>query len=67
MKIKEILRQHRNDFTATMVCEHCGHEELNRYGYDDDYYHIEVIPQFRCGSCGKDRAGNTGDQQPAMA
>lgn len=58
MKIKTILSEHRNDFTATMVCEHCGHEQLNRYGYHDNNYHVNVIPQLHCEKCGLDRNGN---------
>jgi transcription elongation factor Elf1 len=53
MKIQKITSQHRRDFTAIMECEHCGHEEVNRYGYDDDNYHRNVIPNMECGQCGK--------------
>lgn len=53
MKIKQIESQNRRDFTAVMVCEHCGHEELNKYGYDDAYYHQNVIPAMKCGNCGQ--------------
>jgi hypothetical protein len=53
MKIKEILSQSRRDFSATMVCEHCGHETLNKYGYDDDNYHRNVIPKMICPKCEK--------------
>ena len=53
MKIKEIISQDRRDFSATMECEHCGHTELNKYGYDDDNYHRNVIPMMICKSCGK--------------
>ena len=53
MKIKKILSQHRRDFSATMECEHCGHEELNKYGYDDSFYHSKVIPEMVCGNCNK--------------
>lgn len=53
MKIKEYLSQHRNDFTAIMECEHCGHEHKLTTGYDDDNYHNNVIPAMKCGSCGK--------------
>jgi hypothetical protein len=53
MRIKEIINQHRRDFTALMECEHCGAiEELGR-GYDDDYFHNKVIPQMKCKNCGK--------------
>ena len=57
MKIREILSQHRNDFTATMECEHCGHTAKLTSGYHDAFYHERVIPAMRCGACGKNRAG----------
>lgn len=53
MKIKEIKSQYRRDFTAMMVCEGCGHEQLNIYGYDDRHYHENVIPDMKCKSCGQ--------------
>lgn len=53
MKIKEITWQHRNDFHATMECEHCGHAQDNKSGYNDYNYHRRVIPDIRCKSCGK--------------
>ncbi len=53
MKIKKITSQHRRDFTAIMECEHCGSEELNRYGYDDANYHQNVIPAMKCKHCGE--------------
>ena len=53
MKIQKITSQHRRDFTAIMECEHCGSTEVNNYGYDDDYYHSNVIPQMKCVKCGK--------------
>lgn len=57
MKIKEIHSQHRNDFTATMECEHCSATTKLTSGYDDDYYHSQVIPAMFCASCGKNRSG----------
>lgn len=58
MKIKEILSQSRRDFTATLECEHCGHEDHLSSGYDDANYHQNVIPQFECPKCGKKAADN---------
>lgn len=58
MKIKTILSQHRRDFTATLECEHCGHEQKLTSGYDDDNYHRNVIPNMECGSCGKTASEN---------
>ena len=57
MKIKEILSEHGNDFTAMMECEHCGTEKKNPYGYHDNNYHARVIPSMHCPSCDKNRAG----------
>lgn len=53
MKIKTILSQHRRDFSATMECEHCGHESHLSSGYDDANYHQNVIPEMECPECGK--------------
>ena len=55
MKIKEVLSSNRNDFTATMVCEGCEHEQKLSTGYDDDPYHKFVIPNQKCDACGKCR------------
>ena len=52
MKINKIIRQHRRDFRAIYVCEHCGCQEEGD-GYDDDYFHKKVIPALRCKKCGK--------------
>lgn len=52
MKIKTILSQHRRDFSAILECEHCAHEEKLTSGYDDDNYHRNVIPSFKCSACG---------------
>lgn len=53
MKIKQILSQNRRDFTAIMKCEFCSHEEKDNSGYDDQYYHQNVIPSQNCKSCGE--------------
>jgi len=52
MKIKEILSQHRRDFRAIYECDHCGNTEEGS-GYDDAYFHKEVIPEWECKKCGK--------------
>ena len=52
MQIKRILWQNRRDFKAIYECEHCGHE-VERGGYDDNYYHQKVIPAMKCPKCGK--------------
>lgn len=53
MRIKEITSQIRRDFTAILECEHCGYEQNLSSGYDDDNYHRNVIPSFKCNECGK--------------
>jgi hypothetical protein len=52
MKITKILTQHRRDFTAQTVCEHCGHEQKIE-GYDDDNFHRNVVPNIKCNACAK--------------
>ena len=51
MRIKNIVTQHRRDYTALMECEFCGHQEMDNGGYDDRNYHDNVIPNFKCGKC----------------
>lgn len=53
MKIKQIIFQYRRDFYADIKCEHCGHIEKEVSGYDDDYFHRNVIPKMECGECGE--------------
>lgn len=65
MKIKTIKSQHRNDYTADMECEHCGHVQVDRYGYMDANYMENVIPHMHCQSCGKRRDGEV--RVPAAA
>ena len=52
MKIKKIVSQNRRDFTAIYECEHCGHTTKSG-GYDDAYFHKEVIPTMLCEKCKK--------------
>lgn len=50
MRIKEKISQHRRDFTADYICDGCGHIERG-HGYDDAYFHNEVIPAMVCTEC----------------
>lgn len=52
MKIKKIHWQNRRDFKATYICEHCDHEQEGS-GYDDSYFHNNVIPKMKCDKCKK--------------
>lgn len=51
MRIKEMVSQHRRDFRAIFICEHCDSEE-SCSGYDDAYFHNNVIPKMKCKQCG---------------
>ena len=53
MKILKMLSQSRRDFTATLICESCDHEEHLDTGYDDAYYHSSVLPNMKCSKCGE--------------
>ena len=52
MRIKEIISQHRRDFTAIYECEHCN-DSHEGSGYDDANFHKNVIPNMVCGKCQK--------------
>lgn len=52
MKIERIVSQHRRDFIAIYQCEHCGHEHEG-IGYDDTYFHVNVVPKKECPKCDK--------------
>lgn len=57
MRIKKIIRQYRRDFTAIYICESCGNEEEGS-GYDDAYFHNEVVPKKKCSKCKKTAGAN---------
>lgn len=52
MKIKQIKSQNRRDFYAIYECEYCG-DSHESSGYDDSYFHNQVIPKMVCKHCGK--------------
>jgi len=52
MRILKKISQSRRDFIAIYICEHCKKEEQGN-GYDDTFFHSEVIPKMKCKSCGK--------------
>ena len=53
MKIKTITSQHRRDFDAILEYEHSKKEQILEGGYDDTFYHQNVLPDIECESCGK--------------
>lgn len=64
MFIREIKRQHRRDFMADFECEGCGYIEKNHQGYDDAYYHNNVVPTIKCPKCGKSARDLKTDYRP---
>ena len=63
MFIRKIIQQHRRDFTAEYECEGCGAVEKG-YGYDDDYFHQEVVPAKKCKNCRKNAIDLKTDFRP---
>jgi len=55
LKIQIMTRQYRRDFSADLVCEHCGGEQHLDTGYDDRNFHDNIIPKIKCKRCGKSR------------
>lgn len=52
MRIKAKISQSWRDFTADYECEFCGHVWRGT-GYDDMYFHREVVPAMVCSKCHK--------------
>jgi len=63
MKIQKITYQNRRDFQAVYVCEGCGNT-VESSGYDDSYFHENVIPQMKCKKCGKTSAECNANYRP---
>lgn len=59
MKIQNILSTLGNDFTAKMVCEHCGTTAVLDSGYHDSFYHNYVIPCINCPVCDQNHYGES--------
>jgi rubredoxin len=52
MKIQKITSRNRRDFYAIYECEHCGYATNEKSGYDDAFFHSQVIPKMKCKNCG---------------
>lgn len=63
MRIENISSESGSDFSAVLVCEHCGEKKAITNGYHDNYYHTRVIPEMYCSKCGRNRAGVTSPQE----
>ncbi len=53
MKLIEKTGQFRRDFDGIYQCEGCGEKEKREGCYDDNYFHQEVTPEWKCEKCGK--------------
>jgi transcription elongation factor Elf1 len=63
MRIKRFVWQYRRDFKAIYECPFCGNAEEGS-GYDDEFFHRNVIPKMRCGKCGKTELDEGADYRP---
>ncbi len=66
MRIQKKIRQHRRDFIADYECEHCGNVDRGD-GYDDAFYHRNVIPMMRCSKCKKSAPEDAPTTAPDVA
>ena len=56
MKIIEYKEFMRNDFIGEYKCEYCD-RKIEAWGYNDDNFHNNVIPNVKCDKCGKSTNG----------
>lgn len=63
MKLIEKLSQSRRDFQGKYKCEFCHNIEIDKTisSYDDEYYHMSVIPNIKCNKCGKSTINQNGE------
>ena len=57
MKIIKGIYSNRNDYVAEFECEHCSYK-MKAWGYSDDNFDNNVIPNVSCLNCGLDSLGN---------
>ena len=63
MRLKNWIQQSHRYFTTVYQCEHCGAERADR-GYDDAYFHQNVIPAMKCHECGETAPSNAPKTAP---
>jgi transcription elongation factor Elf1 len=51
-----------SDFVANFECEHC-HHKIEAWGYIDNNFEENVIPNAICPICGKSSKGETKEMQ----
>lgn len=57
MKVLKAYDFIRNDCTMDLECEHCGHIDIDKSAYNDEYFRNHVAPDRHCHKCGKDSVG----------
>jgi ribosomal protein L37AE/L43A len=65
MKIQAIKSRDRRDFMAIYECQFCGRTHSGS-GYDDAYFHQNVIPDWKCEACGKSTNSEGGEKPTPM-
>jgi len=53
MEITKTYNWNRRDFSYDAKCQFCGHVTNDNYGYDDDNYYNNVVPNTKCKNCGE--------------
>ena len=62
----EITSEHGRDFSATLVCEHCKATQPLMAGYNDTFFHTQVVPSIKCRTCGVDSLKRSKGQNPGV-
>ena len=63
MIIIDTYNWNRRDFSATLQCEHCKHEQKRSGCYDDANYYDNVIPSIPCDECGESSNTKASDKE----
>ena len=53
MRVTRRYDQYRRDLSIDMQCESCGTDDSYDDAYDDRNFWDNVVPEFKCPSCGK--------------
>lgn len=64
MKEIETLYVSRNDYKSVWECEQCSHT-MEAWGYADQNFDENVIPNAICPECHKSGSGETAEEQKA--
>lgn len=58
MNIVKITYSNNNDFKADYECPLC-HHRFSGWGYSDDNFYVNVLPNALCPECGLNSHGET--------